>query len=85
MFKVKPKITSVSPNPASVGSTVTLTGTAFLGIKKVLFTTSTGTVKGSVSSGSYLQIKVKVPNGAISGNIKVTTTGGSATIPITIS
>jgi uncharacterized repeat protein (TIGR03803 family) len=75
-FKVVPIITSFTPTSGPVGTKVAITGGGFHGATKVTF----GGVKAisfSVDSGS--QITATVPIGAVTGKIKVTTPGGTAT------
>lgn len=75
-FKVVPIINSFTPSSGPVGTKVTITGGGFHGATKVTF----GGVKAasfSVDSGS--QITATVPTGAVTGKIKVTTAGGTAT------
>jgi hypothetical protein len=74
-FRVLPKISSFSPGSGKVGTTVTITGSAFTGATAVTFngTSATFTVN------SYSQITAIVPNGATSGRITVTTPGGTGT------
>ena len=54
---------------------VTITGTNLYGATSVTFNGKAGTV----TSDSTTTIKVKIPSGARTGKIKVTTAGGSAT------
>ena len=75
-FKVVPVITSFSPPSGPVGTPVTITGSGFTGATKVSFGGKNATVF-TVNSGT--QITVTVPSGAVTGKIKVTTTGGLAT------
>lgn len=75
-FRVVPMITSFSPPSGSVGSQVTITGGGFNGATKVTFGGVSAT-SFTVDSGS--QITAIVPTGAVTGPIKVTTPGGTAT------
>jgi hypothetical protein len=73
-FKVLPAITSFTPSGGPVGTKVTITGSGFIGTTKVTF----GGVKAiSYTVDSGTQITVTVPTGAKTGNIVVTTPGGS--------
>ena|SRR5437899_11409610 len=75
-FKVKPTITSFAPTRGPVGTSVTITGTAFTGAKAVKFNGVSATI---FTVDSYTQITATVPAGATTGKIKITTPGGSAT------
>lgn len=71
-----PTLTSFSPSSGTIGTSVTLTGTALTGATAVSF--------GSVSAPSYsvlsaTQVRAVVPAGAVSAPLKVTTPGGTAT------
>lgn len=70
-----PTLTSFSPGSGGVGSSVTLTGTAFTGASKVKFN---GT-SASFSVNSSTSITATVPTGATSGPISVIAPGGLAT------
>ncbi len=70
-----PTITSFSPASGQAGTSVTLTGTNFTGATGVKFNGTAATF--SVTDASH--ISTTVPNGATSGTISVTTTGGTAT------
>lgn len=74
-FKVLPAITSFTPTSGPVGTKVTITGSGFIGATEVTF----GGVKAtSYTVNSGTQITATVPTGAKTGNIAVTTPGGSA-------
>ena len=75
IFKVKPLISSFTPASGTVGTKVTITGSGFIGATKITF----GGVKAiSYTVNSGTQITAAVPTGAKTGNIAVTTPGGSA-------
>jgi uncharacterized repeat protein (TIGR03803 family) len=74
-FKVIPVISSFSPSSGSVDTEVMITGTGFTGASKVTFD---GVQATSFTVNSGTQITATVPSGAMSGNIAVTTPGGSA-------
>jgi len=75
IFRVLPTITRFTPISGPVGTKVTITGSGFIGATKVTF----GGVKAtSYSVDSGTQITATVPTGAKTGNIVVTTPGGSA-------
>jgi hypothetical protein len=75
LFNVIPGIKSFAPPSGPVGTQVTLTGSGFTGATKVTFGGAKATTY-SVNSGT--QITATVPSGAKTGNITVTTAGGSA-------
>lgn len=68
-----PSISGISPNPAAIGTSVTISGTNFgstAGSVKFNGTTASSPNWGSTS------ITVAVPSGATSGDVVVTTSGG---------
>ena len=71
-----PTIASFTPLSGAVGATVTLTGTDFNGATAVAFNGVPATVFSVVSN---TKITAKVPVGATSGTISVTTSGGTTT------
>jgi len=71
----KPTITKFSPTSGAIGATVTITGTNLLHATQVTLGGKTATI----SSDTATTIKVKVPTGAVTGKIVVTTAGGTAT------
>jgi hypothetical protein len=68
-------ITGFTPSSGPVGTTVTITGTAFTGASAVRFSG----VSATFTVDSSTQITATVPSGAVTGKIKVTTAGGTAT------
>jgi hypothetical protein len=72
-----PTITSLSPASGKVGATVTIKGTNLGGATKVMIGTKVATIVSG--SDKATQLKIKVPTGAKTGKIKVTTAGGTAT------
>jgi hypothetical protein len=72
-----PTITSFSPASGAVGATVTIQGTNLAGAKKVMIGSKAATIVAG--SDKATQIKFKVPTGAKTGKVKVTTAGGTAT------
>ena len=72
-----PSITGVSPSSAVVGSSVTISGSAFTGAATVTFN-NTAAAFAVVSDST---ITATVPSGALTGNISVTTLAGSASSP----
>lgn len=76
LFTVLPVISDVSPNSGAVGSLITITGSSFGG--------SGGTVSFNGVSAPYViswnptSIIAPVPAGATSGNVVITTSGGTA-------
>jgi hypothetical protein len=67
-----PTITSFSPKSGPVGTVVTIKGTNLSGATKVTFNGKAATI----TSDTATKIKVKVPSGATTGKIQVTTPGG---------
>ena len=75
-FRVTPSITSFSPPIGLVGRLVVITGESLTGATSVTF----GGVRArSFTVDSYTQITVRIPPGAKTGKIGVTTPGGTAT------
>jgi hypothetical protein len=70
-----PTLTAVSPSSGPVGTTVSLTGTNFTNATAVSFNGHAA----SFTVRSDTKIITRVPSGATSGTIRVTTPGGSAT------
>lgn len=76
IFKVIPVISSFTPTSGPVGTPVTITGTGLTGATKVTF----GGVKATVFTvTSGTQVTATVPTGALTGKVKITTAGGTAT------
>lgn len=75
-FTVTPGITSLSPNSAGIGVSITITGTTF-GSTQGSSTVKFNGTSAAPTSWSTSQIVVPVPTGATSGNV-VVTVGGSA-------
>jgi hypothetical protein len=73
-FRVTPMISSFSPMSGPVGTSVVITGESLTGATSVTF----GGVRAkSFTVDSYTQITATVPTGAKTGNIAVTTPGGT--------
>ncbi len=70
-----PTLVSIQPTGGPVGTTVTLTGTHFTGVTTVSFN---GTAALSFSPGGATTLTAVVPLGATSGNVTVTTPGGTS-------
>jgi hypothetical protein len=70
-----PTITSFTPTAGPVGTTVTITGTNLTGATSVKF----NGVSATITSNTATQIVTKVPVGATTGPITVTTPSGTAT------
>ncbi|TLY19506.1 MAG: hypothetical protein E6K68_09575, partial [Nitrospirae bacterium] len=70
-----PTIASFNPTNGPVGSSVTITGTAFTGATAVTFN---GTSAVSFTVTSATSISATVPSGATTGPLSVTTPGGTA-------
>ena len=69
-----PAITKFSPASGKPGTSVTITGTHLAGASKVTFNGTAATI----TSAHPAEIVVKVPSGATTGKITVTTPGGTA-------
>ncbi len=71
-----PNITSITPNPAALGTSVTITGSNF-GASQVSGSTVSfnGTNAGTASSWSATSITLAVPSGATTGGVVVTVGG----------
>lgn len=76
-FVTGPMITSFSPTGAGPGLTVTITGAGFTGATAVSFG---GVAASSFTVISATQITAVVAAGAASGNVSVTTPGGTSTL-----
>jgi hypothetical protein len=76
IFKVTPKVTSFAPISGKAGDSIVLTGT---GLIQALGLTVGGVKVTSFTVNSDLQATLRVPTGAKTGKIAVTTPGGSAT------
>ncbi len=72
-----PTITTISPASAAAGSSVTITGTNFDATAANDIVNFNGTA-ASVTSASVSQLVVVVPAGGTSGNVTVTTSGGTS-------
>lgn len=71
-----PTIQNFTPSSGKAGDHVTISGTNLSGTSTVV---KFNGVQGTVNSGNSTSIDVTVPQGATSGKITVTTTGGTAT------
>jgi uncharacterized repeat protein (TIGR03803 family) len=76
IFKVTPKITSFTPSKGPSGSTVTVTGSGLIQATKI---TVGGVQVGSFTVNSDTKVTLRVPSGAKTGKIVITTPGGIAT------
>ena len=72
-----PRATGFSPNPAPVGTTLTITGTNLLNVTEVAFTGGVTAVPIGIPTATLL--KVQVPDGAATGPVTVTNAIGSTT------
>ncbi|MCB2409370.1 LamG-like jellyroll fold domain-containing protein [Hymenobacter lucidus] len=72
---VAPTITSFTPDRGPVGTRVTLTGTDLAGATSVSFN---GTAQTTFISNSATEIVLRVPAGATTGTLTVTTPGGTS-------
>ncbi len=71
-----PEITSFSPTSGPVGTSVSINGNHFNGATEVKFNTTTAT---NFTVNSNTKITAKVPSGATTGPIRVTTDDGTGT------
>jgi IPT/TIG domain/Bacterial Ig-like domain (group 3)/Glucodextranase, domain B len=80
-----PVISGFSPTAAVVGSTLTIVGSNFATTAAANTVTING-VAATVTSAAANQLAVTVPSGAITGFIKVTTSGNAATsvVPVAV-
>lgn len=76
IFKVTPKITSFSPASGPVGSSVVITGSGLIQAEKI---TVGGVQVNAFTVNSDATVTFRVPSGAKTGKIVITTPGGSAT------
>jgi uncharacterized repeat protein (TIGR03803 family) len=76
IFKVTPQITSVTPPSGAVGDTVTLAGT---GLIQAVAITVGGVRVTTFTVSSDTQVSFRVPTGAKTGKVVLTTPGGKAT------
>src|SRR6266511_791990 len=73
-----PTHNSFTPSSGRVGTLVTITGTGFTGATSVQFN---GVKATTYAVDSSTQIGARVPSGAATGKISVTTSGGTTTRP----
>ena len=76
IFKVTPKITGFTPSSGPVGTTVTVTGSGLIQTEKI---TVGGVQVTFFAVSSDTQVTFRVPSGAKTGKIVITTPGGKAT------
>lgn len=76
-YIVAPTITAISPTSAAEGASITITGTDFDAVAANNTVKFNGTA-ASVTTASTTQLVVKVPAGGSSGNVTVTTVGGTS-------
>ncbi|MFD2246780.1 IPT/TIG domain-containing protein [Pontibacter ruber] len=75
VLQLLPQITAFSPSEGKVGDVITITGENFANIQEVLF----NGVTASFVQDTDTQVSARVPMGATTGAITVTTSAGSAT------
>ncbi|MDO7875502.1 FG-GAP-like repeat-containing protein [Hymenobacter sp. ASUV-10] len=74
-----PMLSSISPNSGTVGTSVTLTGTNLTGASSINFAGGTAVTTGFTVNGAGTQITgIVVPGGAATGNVTLTTPGGTS-------
>ncbi|HUA15541.1 MAG TPA: choice-of-anchor tandem repeat GloVer-containing protein [Verrucomicrobiae bacterium] len=76
LFRVSPSLTGFSPTSGAVGTTLTLTGS---GLIQMINITVGGVPVSVYTVNSDSQVTTRVPTGAKTGKIVVTTPGGTAT------
>ena len=76
-FKIAPTLTTFDPPSGPVGTSVTITGTAYTQATKVVF----NGISAAFTANSDTQITATVPAGATTGKIGVGTKGGSVASP----
>ena len=82
-----PVLTSLAPTSTAPGTTITLTGTGFLTATAVTFSGSSNNVVTAnlTPNAAGTQLSVVVPGGAATGNVTVTTLGGTSNgLPLTV-
>jgi hypothetical protein len=80
IFKVTPKLTSFAPPSGKVGDSILLAGT---GLIQALNLAVGGVKVTSYIVNSDLKVTIRIPTGAKTGKIAVTTSGGSASTSAT--
>jgi hypothetical protein len=78
IFKVTPVLKTITPTSGAVGTSVVLTGTGLIQSQKI---TLGGVQVTSFTVNSDLQVTIRVPAGAKTGKLVVTTPGGTASNP----
>jgi uncharacterized repeat protein (TIGR03803 family) len=73
-FQVRPQVLSFSPASGAVGTTVVITGVSLGGATQVTF----DGVETPFSQNSDTQVTARVPSGAATGHVGVTTTGAAS-------
>jgi uncharacterized repeat protein (TIGR03803 family) len=76
IFRVTPKILSIAPSSGPVGSSVVITGSGLIQATSI---TVGGVRVTAFTVNSDTQVTIKVPTGAKTGKITLTTPGGKAT------
>jgi hypothetical protein len=78
MSSAPPAVTQISPTSGPVGTDVTITGTNFGATQGTSTLKFNGVAATTFTSWSTTQIKCKVPTGATTGPVTVTTGGGTS-------
>src|SRR5258708_5203392 len=78
LYAVGPTITSVSPNSAAIGASVTIAGSSFGSTQGSSTVKFNGTTATTISSWSSSTIVAVVPSGATTGNVVVTVSSRSS-------
>jgi hypothetical protein len=74
-FRVTPQIRTFGPSSGAVGTVVTITGVSLKQTTKVTFG---GVIASHVTVISDTEVRANVPTGAKTGDIVITTAGGTA-------
>jgi hypothetical protein len=77
-----PNIDNIDPQHGAIGSAVTINGTRFGAQQNGSSVTFNGVDAGTATSWSDTQVVINVPSGAETGEVQITTQGGSSTYSV---